>query len=271
MKAHARGHASVQPLFLASHGCSKKVGKFMVPRMDRSMSERCLQSIGTADRSMGIVHAPFHKGTDTNERHAPRARIQERCLQHAFVSSPENAMHWIDPDSLPETRGVVAQFLLNPRGELDGLILRGARQVHFPPHMSKWVARHIAIGDRIRVRGVKPRGIDMIAAVSLTASSGATRIDEGPAQHAPHQHETARKPMEVSGTVRLSLHGPKGELRGALLDDGTSLRVPPHAGDALRDYLTPGASVYAWGHGVKNRFGRVVDVDDIAHWVDAPA
>ncbi|MDR5760910.1 hypothetical protein [Caballeronia sp. LZ035] len=182
-------------------------------------------------------------------------------------------MHWIDPDALPETRGVVTHFLLNPHGELDGLVLRPARQVHFPPHMSKWVARHIAVGDRIRVRGIKPRGVDMIAAVSLTASDGATQVDEGPdhAAHAPRAQEPVHKPMEVHGTVRLSLHGPKGELRGALLDDGTSLRVPPHAGMALREYLSPGASVYAWGRGVKNRFGRVVDVDDIAHWIDAPA
>jgi hypothetical protein len=69
--------------------------------------------------------------------------------------------------------------------------------------------------------------------------------------------------------MRLSLHGPKGELRGAVLDDGTSLRMPPDSAAALTDYLTPGASIYAWGRGVKNRFGRVIDVDDIAHWIDA--
>ena len=31
-------------------------------------------------------------------------------------------MHWIDPDSLPETRGIVKGFLLNPHGELDGIV-----------------------------------------------------------------------------------------------------------------------------------------------------
>ena len=32
-------------------------------------------------------------------------------------------MHWIDPDCLQETRGIVTQFLMNPHGELDGFLL----------------------------------------------------------------------------------------------------------------------------------------------------
>ncbi len=157
-------------------------------------------------------------------------------------------MHWIDPDSLPETRGKVTRFLLNPHGELDGVVL-GSRQVHFPPHLSKQIARHVSPGDEIRVRGVKPRRADMIAAVSLTTKSGVLILDEGPhhggeKHHRPH---VERKAMDASGEVVLSLFGPKGELRGALLDDGTSLRMPPHAATELAEYLTPGAHVHALG------------------------
>jgi hypothetical protein len=180
-------------------------------------------------------------------------------------------MHWIDPTSLPETRGKVTRFLLNPHGELDGLVI-GSRQVHFPPHLSKQLARHVAIGDAVRVRGVKPRDADMIAAVSLTTHGGVLILDEGP-HHNGEKHQkphVERKPMEASGEVVLSLFGPKGELRGALLDDGTSLRMPPHAAAALSAYLSPGAHVHAWGHGVKNRHGRTIEVDDIAELVDAP-
>jgi hypothetical protein len=179
-------------------------------------------------------------------------------------------MHWIDPASLPETRGKVTRFLLNPHGELDGFVL-GSRQVHFPPHLSKHVARHVALGDVVRVRGVKPRDADIVAAVSLTTQGGVVILDEGPhhdgeKHHKPH---VERKPMEASGEVVLSLFGPKGELRGALLDDGTSLRMPPHAASELAAYLSPGAHVHAWGHGVKNRHGRTIEVDEIAELVDA--
>lgn len=180
-------------------------------------------------------------------------------------------MHWIDPASLPETRGKVTRFLLNSHGEIDGLVL-GSRQVHFPPHLSKELARHVAPGDQVRVRGIKPRDADIIAAVSLTSKSGVLIRDEGPhANGETHQRpHVERKAMEASGEVRLSLFGPKGELRGALLDDGTSLRMPPHAAAELADYLSPGAHVHAWGHGVRNRHGRTIEVDEIAQLVDAP-
>ena len=181
-------------------------------------------------------------------------------------------MHWIDPSCLPETRGKVTQFLLNPHGDLDGLILNtadGKWQVHFPPHMSKQVVKHIAVGNTIRVRGVKPRDADVIAAVSLTSQQGAELIDEGPQHHGPKPEKPEGKPMDVQGEITMSLYGPKGELRGALLDDGTSLRVPPHAAAELAAYLTPGAFVQAWGHGVKNKYGQTIDVHDIAELVDA--
>lgn len=72
-------------------------------------------------------------------------------------------MHWIDPDCLPETRGTVTRFLLNPHGEFDGFILDDSRQVHFPPHLSKQLARNVKMGDLVTVRGIKPRGADMVA------------------------------------------------------------------------------------------------------------
>ena len=77
--------------------------------------------------------------------------------------------------------------------------------------------------------------------------------------------------MEAMGEVKLSLYGPKGELRGALLTDGTSIRMPAHAAQALASYLAPGAHIQVWGHGVKNRYGKTIDTNDIAELVDADA
>jgi len=180
-------------------------------------------------------------------------------------------MHWIDPECLQETRGTVTQFLLNPHGELDGFILGNDRQVHFPPHLSRQVAKLIGIGDKVRVRGVKPREADIVAAVQLTSGTGVTIVDEGP-HHGGEKHEkphVEKRPMEAMGEIRLSLYGPKGELRGALLTDGTAIRMPPHAAAELASYLAPGVHIQVWGHGVKNRYGKTIEVDDIAELVDA--
>jgi len=178
-------------------------------------------------------------------------------------------MHWIDPACLAETRGRVSRFLLNPHGEIDGLVLDGRLQVHVPPHLGRKLARHVAPGDRIRVRGVKPRGADMIAAVLLTTQQGREILDEGPGQEPPKAPPAKGAPMETSGEVVLSLYGPRGELRGALLSNGTSLRMPPHAAAELAIYLRPGSHVQAWGHGVTGRHGATLDVSEIAELVDA--
>lgn len=177
-------------------------------------------------------------------------------------------MHWIDPASLFETRGKVVHFLLNPAGVLDGLILSRKRVVHFPPHMAGLVARNIAIGDAVRIRGVKPKGAPVLAAVSLTGPNGRELIDEGP-DHAGHKDNPlpVKKLKVVNGTVSYALHGPKGELRGAFLDSRISIRMPPHAAKELANYLAPGAHVQAKGMSVQNRFGTVVDVEEISFLV----
>jgi hypothetical protein len=181
-------------------------------------------------------------------------------------------MHWIDPACLPETTGTVTQFLLNPHGEPDGLILDGERQVHFPPHLGPRIVQCIAPGDVIVVRGVKPRDADIVAAVSIAPANGEPIVDEGPGhdhdKHGRHR-EAEPRPGEVAGTVVLSLYGPKGELRGAWLGDGTSLRMAPHAAEELRDWLAPGARVQAWGDLVETAYGRTLDVSEMAEQADA--
>jgi hypothetical protein len=92
-------------------------------------------------------------------------------------------MHWIDPNCLPETQGAVEAFIMNRHGEIDGVILAGARQtpllVCTPPHMATEIEAAVKIGETIRVRGIRPRRADVIAAVALTASNGKTIIDNG--------------------------------------------------------------------------------------------
>ena len=178
-------------------------------------------------------------------------------------------MHWIDPACLPETRGRVTQFLLNPHGDIDGLILNGDLQVHVPPHLGRELVRRVAVGDRIRVRGVKPRRAEMIAAVQLTGRDGVDIVDDGRMRRR-RSRRTRSTTAGIERRSRVALHGPKGELNGALLTSGVALRVPPHAAEALHEYLRPGVHVQAWGHGVVTPHGTTLDVSEIAA-VDADA
>ncbi|PDT91572.1 hypothetical protein CO669_06150 [Bradyrhizobium sp. Y36] len=174
-------------------------------------------------------------------------------------------MHWIDPDSLPETAGTFERFVLNPHGEVDGFVLRDKKTavlVHTPPHMDAELTRHLKQGETVRVRGVRPRVAALLAAVAVITASGREIVDNGP-DHDREHPKVKRAPMAAEGTVELSLFGPKGELRGALLSDGTVLRIGPKEAEHVAVLLAPGAVVAARGDGVQSKHGRVIHVDEI--------
>jgi hypothetical protein len=178
-------------------------------------------------------------------------------------------MHWIDPAHLPETKGTVDRFLINQHGDAHGLLLAGGKEVHFPPHMSKLVVAALKPGDHVKVRGVHLRGLDMVSAVSLQAGDATPIVDNGPPkEEGAHKGEKKpkpepHKPVDVEGVVKHVLHGPKGEKRGALLEDGTIVRMPPHAAESLHDKLAAGHKLAARGGRLTNALGTVVDAHEV--------
>ncbi len=184
-------------------------------------------------------------------------------------------MHWIDPAYLPETKGNLDRFLINPHGAADGLLLRDGKEVHFPPHMSKAIVAAASVGDMISVRGVRPRGVNMIAAVSIQVGTETPIVDHGPpnAEHdeLKRDHEKAEKmatpesgrSADTEGLIMHVLHGPRGEKRGALLDNGIMVRMPPHVAAAMREKLSPEHRLAARGRSLTNALGTVIDAREI--------
>jgi hypothetical protein len=175
-------------------------------------------------------------------------------------------MHWIDPDSLPEVAGTLERFVLNPHGEVDGFVMNSQTQtpilVHTPPHMEGELVRIAKAGDKLRVRGVRPGSANVFAAVAVTAEGGQQIVDKGPDHDRKHPKVEHRK-MQLEGTVRLSLFGPKGELRGALLADGTIIRIGPKEAEHLTEFLLPSARIAVSGDGIETRHGRVVQAKEV--------
>ena len=175
-------------------------------------------------------------------------------------------MHWIDPDYLPETSGLVDCFLMNGEGEADGFVLTDGTEVHFPRHLSQAVLAVVRPGAILHVRGVRPRGVAMIAAVSVGPDEGEPIIDCGPPDHdGEHkadrkQTHTARSKMEAQGIVRQALHGSKGEVRGVLLEDGRAGRFPPHAAASVVGLIMPGQPILLRGDGLASPHGTVIAV-----------
>jgi hypothetical protein len=174
-------------------------------------------------------------------------------------------MHWLDPDYLPEVSGTVKQFLINLHGEIDGMIFSRGIEVHVPPHLSRKIGKAIALGDKVKVRGVRPRQSDVIAAVAVETRDGSRIVDDGP----PDDHKHGPKPKgegkatDAAGVVERSLHGPKGEVRGVLLEDGTAIRFPKHVAERLGTLTKAGARFAVHGHAVTSKYGSVIAAEEI--------
>ena len=159
----------------------------------------------------------------------------------------------LDLAQLPETRGVVARYTLTPRGEVDGFLLQDGTQVHVPPHLSTQLVFVVKPGDAVAVRGLRALGAPMVTAVSVAnAASGATVTDAGGGPRGAGQS------MDVEGQVQATLRGARGEVNGAVLADGTILRLPPREAERFATLLQPGQTVAARGDGLTGPLGTVL-------------
>ncbi len=183
-----------------------------------------------------------------------------------------------DASQLPTVKGKVAQYDLTPRGDVDGLILDDGTEVHFPPHLGTEIVAVVKPGDAVTVHGLKARALPLVQAMSVTAdASGKTVQDNGPPGGAPggpmggpgghgphHGHPPGpmmmggSQKMTAQGTIKAQLHGPRGDLNGVLLNDGTIVKLPPPEAARLGDEIKTGQTIYVEGNGFKNVLGTLV-------------
>ena len=169
-----------------------------------------------------------------------------------------------DAAQLPAIQGKVAEYSLTPRGDVDGLILADGTEVHLPPHLGTQLVFAVKPGDDVTIRGLKARAIPMVQAMSVkNDATGTTVTDNGagpPGQPGPRGGQQA---LTDTGRIKTQLHGPRGDLNGALLEDGTIVRLPPPEATRLATLLTAGASVTVQGQGIDGPLGRVIEARSI--------
>ena len=202
---------------------------------------------------------------------SPAGPAAAPSIAPALVPAQQSAF---DLSQLPATHGTVRFFTLTPRGDVDGFVLADGTEVHLPPHLSAQLAAAVKVGDAVTVRGLRAAAVPMVAAMSVTGdANGQSVVDAGPeGRRGPGPDRGPGAPPavvgpavlgEVSGKVLIALHGPRGELNGAMLEDGTALRLPPPEAARLAAMLQPGQAVVAQGPAVTTALGRVVMVRGI--------
>lgn len=178
------------------------------------------------------------------------------------------------PDARPDARpdggaasavvtGRIQRWLVNPNGEVDGLLLADGTQVGFPPHLSADVTAAFKVGDNLQVNGWRAPDVPVVRAASLSAPGSNRRVvDQPPAAGA--QPRAPREPgaltaMNASGRVDRVLYTDRGDANGVLLDSGTIVRFPPNVGASYAATLTPGSKIEARGWGTRSANGNAIE------------
>lgn len=161
--------------------------------------------------------------------------------------------------------GRLARWLVNPNGEADGLLLDKGTLITFPPHLSASVTALAQIGDHIDATGWRAGDVAAMQAQEIRAN-GRSVIDQPPS---PGVLPPAPRPMgalasmSAAGRISRVLFNPGGEAHGALLDDGTVVRFPPHVGRMFAVLLQPGAPLYVQGWGTRTSLGVGIEATRI--------
>jgi hypothetical protein len=169
-----------------------------------------------------------------------------------------------------DLQGIVKAFKMTPVGDLEGMILTAGTEIHVPPHLSSQLAAAVRPGEAVRVLGWRSSVPNFIVATSLMGQRGQSVVDQGPPPPGtvpppppPGQLAPGAQQATVQGRVQQVLHGPAGDVNGAFLDDGTTLKLAPPFAWQASSTLQPGQVVTVQGWALSNRYGRVVGAQTI--------
>ena len=98
------------------------------------------------------------------------------------------------PEAGTVASGRVQQWLINPSGEADGLLLNDGTQVAFPPHLSAAVMQMLKPGDTVHVSGWRAPNVPVVRMQSLVAN-GRSLVDQPPAPGMAAHRRDVRRPV----------------------------------------------------------------------------
>ena len=183
------------------------------------------------------------------------AALTAACTSGVALAQNETVF---DPAQLPEVKGKVVQYLLTPRGDVDGFFLADGTEVHVAPHLSTQLVYAVKPGDTVTIHGVKAKAAPLLLAASVSNDATGATVQGG-----PHGRHGGLAQVEANGRVKAQLHTPRGEVDGVLLQDGTIVRLPPPEAQKLNALLANDQPLFVRGFGFEGALGKVVAAQEL--------
>jgi hypothetical protein len=177
--------------------------------------------------------------------------------------------NWADAftNAAPVAMGVLKRLVINPFGEVDGLILEDGTLAKYPPHMGAELTSAVRPSDTVSVRGFRENATTIKALIITNEATKRAVIEHPPTPGLgmipKHLRFATLGRLQASETVERALYGKRGEINGVMLNDGTIVRFPPHAAFQFAPQLQPGQTFAAEGLGTQNEYGRAIEAVSI--------
>ncbi len=157
--------------------------------------------------------------------------------------------------------GQVRQLLINPYGEVDGLMLDSRQIIKFPPHMSASLAENFSVGTPVKAVGFRESEATLRGSAVVNQQTGKIIVERPPqpgepAPVPPHLRTAQLQNLQVEGKVQAVLSGPAGDTNGVILEDGSIVRFAPMA---LTQPVAVGKYLAASGVGTRNNYGVAIE------------
>lgn len=157
--------------------------------------------------------------------------------------------------------GPVRQLLINPYGEVDGLMLDNRQIIKFPPHMSASLIENFSVGTPVKAVGFRENEATLRGSAVVNQQTGKIIVERPPqpgepAPVPPHLRTAQLQNLQVEGKVQTVLSGPAGDTNGVILEDGSIVRFAPMA---LTQPVAVGKYLAASGVGTRNNYGVAIE------------
>lgn len=166
-------------------------------------------------------------------------------------------------DHAPAAEGTIERYLLDPRGEVEGLLLVDGAYMYVTSRAAEQLLRALKPGDHVRVYGRRGPDEGLVLPDVIKNLTRRTTFIVPIRLDLPMPEQESRlsvTELYASGTIRILLyHALKHMVQGLILSDETQVRLPPDTNEDLRGSLKVGDPVTVRGNGTINEFGRAIE------------
>ena len=229
-----------------SAGRIEKQGRYREVGMEARMSAARQMTLKLAGMALLAGAMGIGSGNAAPSGSAPARATAGQVQAEADLSTRSGCV--FDLTLLPRFSGKVERLLPGTQGDAVGALLTDGTEVEMPPGLAAQ-DHHLRAGSILAVKGLAAPSLHLVRAFAL---SGKQDLCASPLP----ELVTAAPPASAEGKIARLLHDGDGALNGAILTDGTVIRVP--AAGARTQFLKLNAPLYAEGYGYQTAYGKLV-------------